>query len=167
MVEQALLTLPLDTDVPKRHDVAVLLLLPAHVVPLIHSLLGCFLLQVVFSLQLTCPAYDGAAGSGLKLLMGVPAAASKSSPSASAAEPFRAQLGSGQLPSGLEAALGSMAKGEEALFVIPAAHMQAEQTSSSSSGSQQQPGLSIPRLPAKCSQVEATVELLDLVQVGG
>jgi hypothetical protein len=60
-----------------------------------------------------------------------------------------------------------MAKGEEALFVIPAAYMQAEQTTSSSSGSQQQLGLSIPRLPAKCSQVEATVELLDLVQVGG
>jgi hypothetical protein len=60
-----------------------------------------------------------------------------------------------------------MSKGEKALFVVPAADMQLEQQkSSSSSSSKQQSGLAIPRLPEKCTQVEAAIELLDLVQVG-
>lgn len=111
---------------------------------------------MVFSLQLSCPAYDGAQGSGLKL-SGV-----------SAAAPCRVQLGAGHLPAGLEAALGSMSKGEEALFVIPAAYMQPGSSNGSASQQQQQEqmGLSIPRLPAKCCQVEASIQLLDLVQVG-
>lgn len=107
-------------------------------------------MQVVFSLQLSCPAYDGAQGTGRKLS------------SVTADNPCRAQLGSGLLPAGLEAALCSMSKGERAVFVIPAADMRLEQPSSSS---KQQSGLSIPELPAKCAQVEATIELLDLVQV--
>lgn len=119
-------------------------------------LLALLMLQVVFSLQLSCPAYDGAPGSSRKLS------------SVSADTPCRAQLGAGQLPPGLEAALCSMSKGEKALFVIPAADMQPEQPSSSNGNAtqqQQQPGVCIPQLPAKCAQVEAAIELLDLVQV--
>jgi hypothetical protein len=56
-----------------------------------------------------------------------------------------------------------MSKGEKALFVMPAADLQLEQQNSSS---KQQVGLAIPRLPDKCAQVEAAIELLDLVQVG-
>jgi hypothetical protein len=106
---------------------------------------------VVFSLQLSCPAYDGAPGSGKKLS------------SVSADTPCRAQLGAGQLPPGLEAALCSMSKGEKALFVIPAADMQP--SNSSSSAKQQQSGLSVAQLPAKCAQLEAAIDLIDLVQV--
>jgi len=111
-------------------------------------------MQVVFSFKLTAPAYDGVQGSGKVLT------------SSAADAPCRLQLGAGSAPPGLEAALGSMSKGERALFIIPAEDMQPEAANNSSS-SQQQTGLSIPELPAKCVQVEATIELLDLVQVRG
>jgi hypothetical protein len=111
-------------------------------------------MQVVFSLVLSCPAYDGAPGTGKQLA------------SVSADTPCRVQLGTGALPEGLEAALCSMSKGEQSLFVIPAADMQPP-TASSSSSSKPPQGLRIPALPAKCVQVEAVVELLDLVQVCG
>jgi hypothetical protein len=58
-----------------------------------------------------------------------------------------------------------MSKGEKSLFVIPAADMQAPSASSSNSSSKQPEGLRTPALPAKCVQVEAVVELQDLVQV--
>lgn len=109
-------------------------------------------MQVVFSLKLTAPAHDGVQGSGKVLT------------SSAADAPCRLQLGAGSAPPGLEAALGSMSKGEKALFIIPVEDMQSEAANSSSS-SRQQTGLSIPELPAKCVQVEATIELLDLVQV--
>lgn len=109
-------------------------------------------MQVVFSIKLSCPAYDGAHGTGRQLS------------SVSSEQPCRVQLGAGALPPGIDAALCSMSKGEKALFVIPAADMKLGQQEGSNS--KQQAGLAIPRLPDKCAQVEAAIELLDLVQVG-
>lgn len=101
--------------------------------------------------MLSCPAYDGAPGTGKQLS------------SVAADTPCRVQLGTGALPEGLEAALCSMSKGEKSLFVIPSADMQPPTASSSSN--KQPAALRLPALPAKCVQVEAVVELLDLVQV--
>jgi hypothetical protein len=78
--------------------------------------------------------------------------------------PLEAQMGSGQLPSGLESVLGHMTKGERSVFVVDASLMKPGTDSGVESQRQRQPCL-MPEPPAKASQVELEIELISLVQV--
>eukprot|EP00879_Flechtneria_rotunda_P002973 GHRR01003190.1.p1 GENE.GHRR01003190.1~~GHRR01003190.1.p1 ORF type:complete len:634 (+),score=228.22 GHRR01003190.1:2740-4641(+) len=118
--------------------------------------------EVTFSLEARTLAYNGHQCTGYQYY------------SVSADNSLQVQLGQGLLPSGLEAALGSMSKGEKAVFVLPALQMQPpsyapQEGSSDSNGdgsNKQQPAQYVlPPPPAKAAQVEVCLQLHDLVQV--
>uniref|UniRef100_A0A7S3VGN7 peptidylprolyl isomerase n=1 Tax=Dunaliella tertiolecta TaxID=3047 RepID=A0A7S3VGN7_DUNTE len=80
-------------------------------------------------------------------------------PGVTPGQPLSAQLGAGQLPQGIEEALGQMSKQEHAMFILPASAMQlpAESTHPCS--------VLARALPPKAVQVEVELELVSIVQV--
>jgi hypothetical protein len=101
----------------------------------------CVIRQVTFRCQLRTPAYNGVHQTGYLYY---------SSP-----EPLQLQLGQGRLPEAVEQALSHLAKGERALFIVPAALMAPG------------PLCNLPAVPGKgAAQVELELELLAMTQVG-
>jgi hypothetical protein len=119
---------------------------------------------VSFSCEARTPAYDGSQCSGFKFF------------AISPQQPLTVQLGQAPLPAGLETAISHMSKGETAVFVLPADQLTAPAAGRSAqqagaaqqdiSNEQQQCEALIPRPPAKAVQVELSIQLHDLVQVG-
>ena len=79
--------------------------------------------------------------------------------------PLEAQMGSGQLPPGLESVLGNMTKGERSVFVVDASLMKPGNDADSDQGQGRRQPCLLPEPPAKASQVELEIELISLVQV--
>jgi hypothetical protein len=87
-------------------------------------------------------------------------------------EALSAQLGAGALPAAVEAALATMAQGERAIMVVPAALMGAPAPADPSAAAAAAAGsgggggaLAVPAAPAGAAQVELEIELQQLVQV--
>ncbi|GAX74288.1 hypothetical protein CEUSTIGMA_g1737.t1 [Chlamydomonas eustigma] len=110
--------------------------------------------EVTFSCSICCPSYDGLQMSGFRYF------------ETEAEVPLTAQMGSGQLPPGLEAALTSMTLNERCVFVVEASQMGGPGSPATTSGQDEKDVCSIlPSPPNAAAQVEVEVELLNLVQV--
>jgi hypothetical protein len=123
--------------------------------------------EITFSVEARCLAYDGRPGTGFLW---------HSTPDG---KPIQIQMGTGQLPAGLAAALGQMSVGEVARYIMPAESMReaeecADGSEASTSGRDaagaaadngKAPSLLLPFPPKGATQVELTVYLFELVQV--
>ena len=116
--------------------------------------------EVAFRIRAAPLSEDGALGGG--------------APYFAPRAPLSARLGAGLLSAGVEEALATMAQGERAAFVVPAALLAAAAPSSSGAAlaeqqqqqhQQQQQELLVPPPPPGLEQVALELELLELVQV--
>jgi hypothetical protein len=111
--------------------------------------------EVTFTLRASAPPPDGRLGGG--------------APFFAPPAPLSAQLGAGALPAGVEAALATMAQGERAAVIVPAALMECaaprDASTAAAAGAGGAPPLAVPPPPAGAAQVELDIELQQLVQV--